>query len=189
MEETCVGHGWVSHYDLAPKRERSVFRSQVDILNEVSGGYDDLYYHLSYKRIVTPCEMEEFIILRSLLEEHVDSLSSMLETRSKKTVLGHDLYKECWHSINRGEDYLSERYPILWTLPYPLMVPPLSFRNVVQPDDSSEDEDNAADILIGTSRPGPVIGSMGFGSSAGQPAGPFLLSGGSAFKIKKYIVD
>ena len=75
MEETCIGHGWVSHYDLAPKRERSAFRSQVDVLNGVIGEYDDLYYHLSYKRIVTPCEMEEFIILRSLLEKHIDLLS------------------------------------------------------------------------------------------------------------------
>ena len=56
-----------------------------------------------------------------------------------------------------------------------------SFRrdDSVQLDESSDEEDVAADIQIGTTQAGPVTMAMGSGSPVGQPAGTIPSSGGA----------
>ena len=166
--EKRVGHDWVSPYPLAPQGERSAFRSQIDILNSMCDEYNDLYHDLYYKQswTIPPFMMEKFNLSRSLLENHVNLLGSMLETRPKKCVLGCDLFKECWDLIDRGEDLLSERFPIFWRVSEGPDIDnavikvsnPLPFRNDLQIDDSMDDEDpverTAADVPTASIPPG-----------------------------------
>ena len=96
MEETCVG--WCDGYDSVLEGERSTFCVQMDTVNRMSDEYEDLYCDLTYDPIhKRSAQMVGYASQsRSLLEKNVSLLRSMLEIRSKKRLLGLDLFLEIW---------------------------------------------------------------------------------------------
>ena len=73
--------------DSASKEERYAIRFQMDMLNSMSDEYSNVYHEL-------PCECDA-MVARSLLEEHISLLKSMLETAKEtlliRCLLGSDL--------------------------------------------------------------------------------------------------
>ena len=136
-------------YDFASKEERDAFRLQNDVLNSMCDAYSDLRHEL-----LSECDA---IVAHSLLEQHVNQLSLMLETRSKRCLLGFDLLSDCYESVERGEDLLSESiyYRSLLSESIPKRASegpvldnaaievsnPLLFRNDMQTDDLLDEEE------------------------------------------------